>query len=57
MSKTKSLTEAPRAIATNISDEERLRTDIYRPDIEKLQLFTKMLRRNALLKNAVITHK
>lgn len=38
------------------SDTERLREDIYRPDIEKLQLFTQMLRRNALLDKAVITH-
>jgi len=58
MSKAKSLTEEPiRAIAINMSEEDRLRKDIYRSDMEKLQLFTKMLRRNALLKNVVITHK
>lgn len=38
------------------SDEEKLREDIFRPDIEKLQLFTRMLRRNATLNKAVITH-
>jgi len=39
------------------TDEERLREDIYRSDMEKLQLFTRMLRRNAMFKNAKITHK
>ena len=38
------------------SEEERLKEDIFRPDMEKLQLFTRMLRRNALLNTAVITH-
>ena len=38
------------------SEEERLKEDIFRPDMEKLQLFTRMLRRNALLKKAIITH-
>jgi hypothetical protein len=38
------------------SAEERLKEDVFRPDIEKLQLFTRMLRRNAQLKKAVITH-
>jgi hypothetical protein len=32
------------------TDEERLRRDVYRPDMEKLRLFTKMLRENELLK-------
>ena len=40
-----------------LTETERLKRDIYRPDIEKLQLFTKMLRTNALLKKAVIRHK
>jgi hypothetical protein len=40
-----------------LSETERLRRDIYRPDIEKLHLFTKMLRTNALLKKAVVRHK
>ena len=40
-----------------LNEEERLRNDIYRPDIEKLQLFTRMLRLNNLFKGAQITHK
>ena len=39
------------------AEEQRLRKDIFRPDMEKLQLFTKMLRTNALFKRAKITHK
>jgi hypothetical protein len=31
------------------SEEDRLLKDASRPDIEKIQLFTKMLRRNAML--------
>lgn len=38
------------------SEEEKLIEDIFRPDIEKLRLFTRMLRRNALLNKAVLTH-
>ena len=38
------------------SEEEKLKEDIFRSDIEKLQLFTRMLRRNTLLNKAVITH-
>jgi hypothetical protein len=38
-------------------EEERLRNDVYRPDMEKFRLFTKMLRTNALFKRAKITHK
>jgi hypothetical protein len=40
-----------------LTEEERLRKNIYRSDMEKLRLFTKMLRTNALFKKAVITHK
>lgn len=36
--------------------EARLREDIYRPDIEKLHLFTQMLRVSAMLKKAKVTH-
>ena len=42
--------------ATDI-EKERLRRDIYRSDMEKLRLFTKMLRTNALYKKAKISHK
>ena len=40
-----------------LTETERLKRDIYRPDMEKLQLFTQMLRRNKILKRAVIRHK
>lgn len=40
-----------------LTEDERLRQNIYRSDMEKLRLFTKMLRTNALYKKAVITHK
>jgi hypothetical protein len=39
------------------ADTERLRQNIYRSDMEKLALFTKMLRRNALYNKASVTHK
>ena len=39
------------------SSEAKLRQDIYRPDIEKLHLFTQMLRVNNLFKRAIVTHK
>jgi hypothetical protein len=42
---------------TLVNETERLKRDIYRPDMEKLRLFTKMLRTNALLKKAIIRHK
>jgi hypothetical protein len=38
------------------SEEERLKEDVFRSDMEKLRLFTRMLRRNASLKRAIITH-
>jgi len=38
------------------SEEEKLKEDIFRPDIEKLHLFTTMLRRDASLQKAIITH-
>ena len=49
------LTTTPRI--STIDEQEKLRRDIYRPDIEKLHLFTQMLRMNALFKKAKITHK
>ncbi|MFD0748858.1 hypothetical protein ACFQZS_01810 [Mucilaginibacter calamicampi] len=36
---------------------ERLKRDVYRPDMEKFRLFTDMLRRNAILKKALIRHR
>ena len=44
-------------IIIQLNEAEKLKRDIYHPDMEKLQLFTKMLRTNALLKKAVIRHK
>ena len=38
------------------SEDEKLKEDIFRSDIEKLQLFTRMLRMNATLKTGIITH-
>jgi hypothetical protein len=43
--------------SSNEGEMDRLRRDIYRPDIEKLKLFTQMLRTNALFKKAKVTHK
>ncbi|NCI45475.1 hypothetical protein [Sediminibacterium soli] len=40
----------------HLSEEEKLKKDIFRSDMEKFQLFMQMLRRNALLKKAVISH-
>jgi hypothetical protein len=39
------------------SESERIRRDIYRSDIEKLKLFTRMLKQNTLFKNARVIHK
>jgi len=36
---------------------ERIKRDVYRSDMEKLSLFTRMLRQNALFKKAKIIHK
>jgi hypothetical protein len=38
-------------------EKERIKRNIYRSDVEKLKLFTLMLRRNALFKKAKIIHK
>ena len=50
-------TNKPAKDAKFITEEERLRNDIYRPDLEKLHLFTQMLRLNNLFTKARITHK
>lgn len=47
----------PRETPASDPETERLRRDIYRSDKEKFQLFAQMLRRNAMLKKAKITHK
>ncbi|MFD2145712.1 hypothetical protein [Mucilaginibacter antarcticus] len=51
-------TEKPKQIIlVNESDDERLIKKLNRPDIEKFRAFTQMLRTNAMLKQARITHK
>ena len=51
------LKEFSEAYITKLSDEERLRRAIFRSDMEKLRLFTKMLHKNNILNKAVVTHK
>lgn len=41
----------------NEGEIERLRRDIYHPDMDKLRLFTQMIRVNTLFKKAKVTHK
>ncbi len=41
----------------NKSEDDKLKEDIMRSPIEKLQLFTKMLRREALFKKVTILNK
>ena len=53
----KSIEKATSGPLAHEDEMERLRRDIYRPDMEKLKLFTQMLRTNALFKKAKITHK
>ena len=43
--------------SSNEGEIDHLRRDIYRPDMEKLKLFTQMLRTNALFRKAKVTHK
>jgi hypothetical protein len=42
---------------SNEGEIGRLRRDMYRSDMEKLKLFTQMLRTNAIFKKAKVTHK
>jgi hypothetical protein len=53
----KSIEKAVLDPSLNEGEIDRFRRDIYRPDMEKLKLFTQMLRTNALLKKAKVTHK
>jgi hypothetical protein len=41
----------------NKSETEKLKEDVFRSDKEKFLLFTRMLKRNATLRKAVINHK
>jgi hypothetical protein len=45
--------------ASSLTDAEkaRIRRDVYRSDMEKLKLFTRMLKQNALFKKARVVHK
>ena len=38
-------------------EKERLRKDVFRPDMEKFQLFTNMLRTNKMYNGVKVTHK
>ena len=49
--------EAAQTVQLNDRERERLWQDIQRSDMEKLRLFTAMLRKEALFKKAVVTHK
>jgi len=49
--------ETPQKELIQETELERLKRNMYMPDKEKLQDFTRMLRTNALLKKAKITHK
>ena len=49
--------ETAQTVQLNDGERERLRQDIHRSDMEKLRLFTAMLRKEALFKKAVVTHK
>ena len=51
------LNERSEAYITKLSDDERLRRDVFRSDMDKLKLFTKMLRTNSMLNKAVVIHK
>ena len=51
------LKEPSEPYIANVSDDERLRRDVFRSDMDKLKLFTKMLRTNNLLNKAKINHK
>ena len=47
----------PSTAVNERSERERLIENVFRPDIEKLHLFTQMLRVNALFKKAKVVHK
>ena len=47
----------PATVLDERSEKERLIENVFRPDIDKLHLFTQMLRVNALYKKAKVVHK
>jgi hypothetical protein len=48
--------ESPRYGFVHRSEMEKLRENVFRSDKEKLMLFTRMIRRNAMFKKAIIHH-
>jgi hypothetical protein len=57
LSKKQSSENSKQIVIINESEEDRLLRKINRPDMEKFLSFTKMLRKNRMLKLAKITHK
>ena len=51
------LNEFPKTYLSESSDNERLLKNMFRSDLDKLKLFTKMIRTNNLFNKAVIIHK
>jgi hypothetical protein len=49
--------ETPKAVVLNESDEQRILRILNQTDEEKFLSFSKMLRRQIMLKQAKITHK
>jgi hypothetical protein len=51
--------ESAKTTASSLTnaEKERIKRDIYRSDMEKLKLFTRMLKQNALFKKAKVIHK
>ena len=51
--------ESANTTTSSLTDAEkaRIRRDVYRSDMEKLKLFTRMLKQNALFKKARVIHK
>ena len=45
------------AVSMTSAEKERIKRDVYRSDVEKLNLFTRMLRQNIFFKKAKIIHK
>lgn len=51
------LNEFSKTCVTKLSDNELLLKDMFRSDLDKLKLFTKMIRTNNLFNKAIIIHK
>jgi hypothetical protein len=57
MSSTQSESKNNRAPVLVETETDRLRRDVYRSDMEKFLLFTKMLRANKMYSRIKVTHK